>query len=217
MIAIWIIMHIYIHEENRPMIQSKRYIIISIFALFLIGGCSRQPLQEINAARSAVDAVISEGAEKYLPEDAKKINDALNKALDEVKAQDAKIFRNYDKAKEMLAAVKTGAGAIAAKLTVKKEEVKKDAIAAIEDAKTVLDTARELLEKNSGRKGSKAANESILAEVKNLESSFKELQLLVDREDYLMAMSQAGEIRNKASELSTFIQQSYTKTEKKKK
>jgi ABC-type transporter Mla subunit MlaD len=197
--------------------QNMRYIIISIFAIFLITGCSKQPLQEINAARSAVDSVISEGAEKYLPEDAKKINDAFNKAMDEVKAQDAKIFKNFDKAKEMLAAVKTEAGVIAANLTVKKEEAKKDAIAAIEDAKTLLDTTKELLEKNSGRKGSKAANESILAEVKNLESSFKELQLLVEREDYLMAISQAGEIRNKASELSTFIQQSYTKTEKKKK
>ena len=194
-----------------------RYIIISIFAVFLITGCSRQPLEEINAARTAVDSVFSEGAENYLPEDAKKINDALNKAMDEVKAQDAKIFKNFDKAKEMLAAVKTEAGVIAAQLTVKKEEVKKDAISAIEDAKTVLDTTKELIEKNSGRKGSKAANESILAEVKNLESSFKELRALVDKEDYLMAISQAGEIRNKASELSTFIQQSYTKTEKKNK
>ena len=197
--------------------RSMRYIIISIFAVFLITGCSRQPLEEINAARTAVDSVFSEGAENYLPEDAKKINDALNKAMDEVKAQDAKIFKNFDKAKEMLAAVKTEAGVIAAQLTVKKEEVKKDAISAIEDAKTVLDTTKELIEKNSGRKGSKAANESILAEVKNLESSFKELRALVDKEDYLMAISQAGEIRNKASELSTFIQQSYTKTEKKNK
>jgi hypothetical protein len=70
--ATQIIMHIYIHEENHPMKRSMQYIIISIFAIFLITGCSRQPLQEINAARSAVDSVISEGAEKYLPEDAKK-------------------------------------------------------------------------------------------------------------------------------------------------
>ena len=82
--------------------HSIRYIVISLIAVFFIAGCSKQPLQEINAAKAAVDSIISDGAEKYLPDDAKKINDDLNKAMDEVKAQDAKIFKNYEKAKKML-------------------------------------------------------------------------------------------------------------------
>jgi hypothetical protein len=49
---------------------------ISLIALFFIAGCSKQPLQEINGAKAAVDFVISEGAEKYLPADAKKLNDS---------------------------------------------------------------------------------------------------------------------------------------------
>jgi len=190
---------------------------MSLFTVLLVAGCSRQPLEEINAARSAVDSIISEGAEKYLPEDAKKINDALDKAMDEVKTQDAKIFKNFDKAKGMLSAVKSEAVAIDAKLTIKKEEVKKDAIGAIEEAKNAMDAMKAHLEKASSRKGSKAAIETIVAEVKNLENAFKELQALIDREDYLSAIFQAGEIRNKSSELSIFIQQAHTKTEKKKK
>jgi len=190
---------------------------ISVIAAFFITGCSKQPLQEMNAARSAVDSVISEGAEKYLPDEAKKINDALNKAMDEVKAQDAKIFKNFAKAKEMLAAVKAEAEAINSKLAAQKEEVRKDAVSAIEDAKTALDATKELFEKASSRKGSKAPDATIETELKNLESSFKELQVLVDREDYLNAISRSGEIKNKSLELSTLLKQTSAKTEKKKK
>ncbi|PKL52305.1 MAG: hypothetical protein CVV37_01930 [Nitrospira bacterium HGW-Nitrospira-1] len=196
--------------------QSIRYIMISLIAVFFITGCSKQPLQEINAAKAAVDSLISEGAEKYLPEDAKKINDDLNKAMHEVKAQDAKIFRNYGKAKEMLANVKAEAEAIKATLPAKQEETKKNAIAAMEEAKAAMDAARAVFEKASRGKGSKAADETISAEMKTLEDSLKELQIQVDRGDYLTITSKAGEIRNKASELSTLLKQTPAKAEKKK-
>ena len=197
--------------------HSMRCIMISLIALFFIAGCSKQPLQEINAAKAAVDFVISEGAEKYLPDDAKKLNDDLNKAMDEVKAEDAKIIKNYSKAKEMLVNVKAEAEAINSKLPAKKEEAKKDAVAAIEAAKTAMDEAKALLAKGSTGKSPIAANETISTEVKDLDDSFKELQIQVEREDYLTIASKAGEIRNKASELSILLKQPPAKTEKKKK
>jgi len=195
--------------------QSVQYIFISLLVIAFITGCSKQPLQEINTARAAVDAIMSEGAEKYLPDDAKKINDDLNKAMDEVKAQDAKTFKNYENAKKMLAVVKTEADAINAKLPAKKEEAKKDAIAAMEDAKIAMDAAKTLFEKAST--GKKAPDETISADMKNLEDSFKELQGQVEREDYLTTASKAAEIKSKASELSTLLQQPAAKLEKKNK
>ena len=209
-------MHIYI-EENYLMKQNIRYIVISLIAIVFITGCSKQPLQEINTAKAAVDSIISEGAEKYLPDDAKKINDDLNKAMDEVKAQDAKTFKNFDNAKKMLAAVKTEAEAVNAKLPAKKEEARKDAITAMGDARSAMDAAKTLIEKASKGKTPIAANETVSADIKNLEDSFRELQAQADREDYLTIASKAAEIRSKASELSTLIQQPAVKTEKKKK
>jgi len=197
--------------------QNMRYIMISLITVFFITGCSKQPLQEINAARSAVDSVISEGAEKYLPDDAKKINDAFNKAMDEVKAQDAKIFKNFAKAKEMLAAVKTEAAAVNSKLPATKEGAKKVAISEMENAKTAIEATRALFEKTSREKNPKASVETFRAEVKNLEDSFKELQAQVEREDYLTIASKAAEIRDKASKLSALIKQTAVKTGKKKK
>ena len=196
--------------------HSMRHVMIGLIALFFITGCSKQPLQEINAAKTAVDSIISEGAEKYLSDDAKKLNDNLNKAMDEVTAQDAKIFKNYSKAKEMLINVKAEAEAINSKLPAKKEEAKKDAVSAIEAAKAAMDEIKALLEK-SPKGNPSAAQESISADIKNLEDSFRELQVQIDREDYLTIASKAGEIRDKASELSTLLKQQPAKAEKKKK
>ena len=47
--------------------QSIRYIVISLIAVFFMTGCSKQPLQEINAAKAAVDSITSDGAEKIFP------------------------------------------------------------------------------------------------------------------------------------------------------
>lgn len=193
--------------------HGMRYIMLGLIALFFITGCSKQPLQEINAAKAAVDSIISDGAEKYLPDDAKKLNDDLNKAMDEVKVQNEKIFKNYSRAKEMLVNVKAEAEAINSKLPAKKEEAKKDALAAIEAAKAAIDNAKILVAQAA--RGS--ANETISTDIKDLDDSFKELQTQVDREDYLTIASRAGEIRHKASELSTLLKQTPAKTEKKKK
>ncbi len=46
-----------------------------------------------------MNAVISKGVEKYSQEDEKKLKDALAAAMEEVKLQDGKTFKNYDKTK----------------------------------------------------------------------------------------------------------------------
>ena len=185
--------------------QQIRYIVVSLLAIVFITGCSKQPLQEINDAKAAVDSIVSEGAEKYLPDDAKKINDNLNKAMDEVKAQDAKTLKNYDNAKKMLAAVKAEAQAINAKLPLKKEEARKNAIAVMADAKIALDAAKALAEKASRGKDAKTTGETIGADIQNLEDSFMELQAQVDREDYLTIAFRASEIKSKASDLTDLM------------
>jgi hypothetical protein len=192
-----------------------RYIVISLIAIVFITGCSKQPLQEINTAKAAVDSIISEGAEKYLPDDAKKINDDLNRAMEEVKAQNAQTFKNYENAKKMLATVKVEADAVNAKLPAKKEEARKEAVAAMEDARIAMDAAKTRIDKASNGKAPKTANETASTDIRNLEDSLKELQAQVDREDYLTIASKAAEIKSKASELSNLIEQPAAKAEKK--
>jgi enoyl-[acyl-carrier protein] reductase I len=43
---------------------------------FVITGCGKQPIEEMNAAKASIDSVVAEGAQKFAAEDAKKLNDS---------------------------------------------------------------------------------------------------------------------------------------------
>jgi hypothetical protein len=173
--------------------------------ILLFAGCSKQPAEDITAAKSSVDGVIAEGADKYAPEDAKRINDELATAMDEVKTQDGKIMKNYSKAKEMLVKVKADAEALKAGLAVKKEETKNNALAAQEAAKTTIKEAKTLLAKAPKGKGSKADIEAMKADLKGLEDSLADVQSAMDTEDYASAAEKATSIKEKAAEVSSQV------------
>jgi hypothetical protein len=192
----------------------KRSIILFlavVMAGMLLIGCGKQPTEKMNTAKSAVDAVIADGAEKYAPEDAKKLNDELTAALDEIKVQDGKMMKNYAKAEEMLAKVQADADALKTSLPMKKEEAKNNALAAQEAAKTALEDAKKLLSKAPKGKGSRADIEAMKADVKGLEDSLAEVQAAVDTEDYAAATEKAKSIQEKAAEVSSQITQAMEK------
>jgi len=127
-----------------------------MITVFVFVGCAKQPTEEINGAKAAIDAAIADGAQKFAAEDAKKLTDAMQAVQDELKVQEGKTFKNYDKTKELVAKVKSDADALKAALPAKKEEAKKNAIAAEEAAKAAVAEAKALLAKAPKGKGSTA-------------------------------------------------------------
>lgn len=193
-----------------------RYLVLGLVSMFLFVGCSKQPTDEINSSKSAVDTVVVEGA-KYAPEDTKKLNDDLSAAMNEIKTQDSKLFKNYSKAKEMLAKAKSDAEALKAGLTEKKEQAKQNALALQNTAKTSLDEAKTLLSKAPRGKGTKADIEAMKADIKGLEESLMDVQKLIDTEDYALASDKANAIKDKAVSVSDQIKQALEKVGAKKK
>lgn len=193
--------------------MKKSIVIFMVFVMagFLLAGCGKQPTEDMNAAKSAVDAVIAEGAEKYAPEDAKMLNEQMTAALEEISIQDSKVMKNYSKAQEMLVKVKADAEALKASLPMKKEEAKNSAIAAQEAAKTAIDEAKKLLAKAPKGKGSRADIEAMKADVKGLEDVIAEVQSAIDVEDYSVATEKAKSIQEKAAEVSSQITQAMEK------
>lgn len=79
---------------------------LALGAAFAISACGSPPGAEIDAAKTSVAKAESSGAGRYAPDSLKAAEDA-RAALDaELKAQDAKTFKSYDKAKELAAAAK---------------------------------------------------------------------------------------------------------------
>jgi len=177
------------------------YFLFGFLVLFALTACSKQPVQEINAAKSAVDSAMAEGAEKYSPAEAKKVNDALTEAMTEIKTQDDKFFKDYKKAGEMLAKVKADADNLKAGLAAKKEEARKQAMAAEESANASVSEAKASLAQ--AMKSSKATVdiEALSNSIKGLDDAIAEIRKLIATEDYTTAIEKAGGVKGKAADM----------------
>jgi len=191
--------------------RTLKYLALALFLLTLLFACGKKPTSEIETTQNAVNAVISEGLGKYAPEDEKKLKDALSAAMDEIKIQDSKTFKNYDKAKQLLAEVKKSAEEMRASLPAKKEEAKQNALSALESAKSAVNEAKSLLAKAPKGKGTAADIEALKSDVKGLEESLAEVQGLIEKEEFGEAVTKANAVKDKASGVTTQITQALEK------
>jgi protein TonB len=83
-----------------------RFGAIALALAITVMGCGTPPTADIDAAKAAVDKAVADSAGQYAAEAIKAAQDA-QAALDaELKVQEAKWFKSYDKAKELAAAAK---------------------------------------------------------------------------------------------------------------
>jgi len=192
-----------------------RVITLMVLVAFFFTACAKQPTQEMDNAKAAVESVKTAGAEIYAKDEFKKLNDDLTAALDEVTAQSKKLFKKYGKAKELLARVKSDADALLPVVAQKKEEAKKAALAAQSEATAAVAEAKELLKKAPRGKGTKADIEAFTADLKALDDSLPEVQKAIDTENYLGAADKAKAIKEKATGISDQIKKAIEKVKPK--
>ena len=97
-----------------------------------VAGCAAPPSTEVDAAKASVNSAATGGADKYAPDSLKAAQEAQTALDAELKAQDAKWVKSYDKTKELAAAAKVAGDKAAADAAAGKE--KADVIAAKEKA-----------------------------------------------------------------------------------
>jgi hypothetical protein len=176
-----------------------------VLVAFALTGCGSQPAQEIQSTKAAVDAVVADGGEKFAPAETKGVADALNTAMEEVKTQDGKFFKNYDKAKEMLAKAKGDAETLKTGLAAKKEQAKTEAAANLSAAGDAVKAAEAALSKAPKGKGAAADIEAMKGDLQGLEAALAEVQPLIDGQDYAAARDKAAGIKSKADEVSAAV------------
>ncbi|HRD02420.1 MAG TPA: hypothetical protein PLP57_07240 [Candidatus Saccharicenans sp.] len=176
--------------------------VLGLLVVFLFTSCAKQPTQQIDEAKAAIDAVVKAGGDIYAKDELKRLNDDYNAAMDEVNAQSKKLFKKFGKAKEMLAKIKTDADGVAQLIPARKEEAKNNAINALNEAKAAFDAAKALLDKAPKGKGTKADIEAMKSDLAGLEAQLAEVQASIDQEDYLGAYDKAASIKEKANAIS---------------
>jgi len=90
--------------------------------IFALAGCGAPPTAEADAARQAMASASSAGADKYAAASLKEAQTA-QAALDaELKAQEGKFIKSYDRARELAVAAKTAADKAATDATSERAE-----------------------------------------------------------------------------------------------
>jgi len=184
---------------------------LALVIVLAFASCAKQPTQQMDQAKAAIEAVKAAKGEIYAKDELSKLNSDLQAALDEVTVQSKKFFKKYGHAKEMLAKVITDADAVKAQIPARIEEAKKAAEAAQNEAKAAYDEAKALLEKAPKGKGTKADIEAMKADLGGLETQLTEVQNSITSEDYFGAKAKADAVKEKAAGITEQVKKAIEK------
>lgn len=176
-------------------------------ALLLAVGCGQAPDAKLGEAEKAVQDAKLAGAQAYLAEDFAKLEGTLTAAKKEMEEQNAKfaLFRDYGKTEQLLESVKAEAPKLIEATAKKKAEAKDAALKAFDEAKAAVEKAQALVAKAPVGKD-RAAVEAIRNEAKALSASLNDVQMAMDKEDYLAAQAKAKAVQDKSAALSEEVQ-----------
>lgn len=99
----------------------RAFLVVLPMLIFPLAGCSAPPTAEADAARQSMASASSAGADKYAAASLQEAQ-AAQAALDaELKAQEGKFLKSYDRARELAVAAKTAADKAATDATSARE------------------------------------------------------------------------------------------------
>ena len=190
-----------------------RHVLVSTVGMcVLLSGCAQPPADQINAAEQAVKDAQQSGAATYVANDYAKVEGLLTAMKTEVAEQDGKfaLLRDYGKAEQLAAATKTEAEAVKVAAVKKMEEAKFAATQAHQAAQASVASAMDLVAKAPAGKD-RAALESIKTDAVALKASLNDVQMMLDKNDYLGAQTKAKAIQEKADAVSHEIETALAK------
>jgi TonB family protein len=115
--------------------SSAGFLAIALGLTITLTGCGAPPNADVDAAKAAVEKASTEGADRYAPESLKAAQDARTALDAELKAQEGKWLKSYDKTKELAVTAKTAGDKAAADALAGKK------LADAADAKAKADAA----------------------------------------------------------------------------
>jgi len=188
-------------------------IFLMLVLTVFLAGCAKPPQEALTAAQGAQQAAKDAQAGTYAKTELQAVDDLINQANTEIETQNAKfaLFRNYDKAKELLTQA-SAAGDKAKQAAIDgKAAAKKDAEASLADAKAAVAAAKEILGKAPKGKDTKAEIEAMTADVAGMETAVTEIEGQVSKEEYLDAAAKSKSVKDKASQVQSQVQQAIDK------
>lgn len=184
-------------------------------AIFLLSGCQKAPQAEIDSAKASVEAAQAAEANKYLAADYQAIQDSLNTALALIEEQNSKssLSRKYDEPKRLLVVVNEMANNAVSKTQLRKEELKAQNDALINEVNTMLEENKALVLKAPKGKEGKAALDLIQQDIVAIEASIAEAATLITSGDILSANDKLTVAKEKAVAINTELNDAIAKAQ----
>lgn len=186
--------------------------------LLMATGCQKVPQAQLNLAKAALDSAKTVQADRYLPAEFNSIQDTFNLAVTTIETMKSQSFwkRNYKDAAAQLGSVKTNADLVITNTAAKKEEVKKQAEAAIVEVNALVAEDKDLIKKAPKGKEGKAALEAIQQDLTAIESTVAEATGILAQGDYLTAKDKLTAAKDKALSIKAELQAAIDKYKKRK-
>lgn len=193
--------------------MSIRHVLVSaVSAWALTAGCAQPPADQITAAEQAVKDAQQSGAAAYVANDYAKIEGLMAAMKQEVADQDGKfaLLRDYGKAEQLAATAKAEAERVKIDAAKKMEEAKFAATQAQQDAQATVKSTLELVATAPAGKD-RAALEAIKTDAEALRASLNDVQMMLDKADYLGAQTKAKAIKEQGEAVSHEIETALAK------
>jgi hypothetical protein len=184
---------------------------LAAVVMILAVGCAKPPEEDISAAQAEMDKARQAQAETWAANEYRGANEAMTAAQAEISAQNEKWFKNYDKAKELLATAKADAAKASEAAVANKAQAKTDAEAAMTAADTALATAEAGLKVAPVTKDSKADLELFKNDLATLRSTLDAARASFASEDYKKALESANSVKDQATSIATQLEEAKAK------
>jgi len=191
--------------------MKRSWLGLAVLAMVLtMIACAKPPQADIDAAKAAMDDA-QPMAEKWASTEWQAAQSNMSAAQAEIDAQNQKWFKNYDKAKELLAQTKSSAEAAKAAATTNMETAKNEANTAIADATSALEAAKTALAGAPKGKDTKADLALFQQDLDGLGTTLTEAQTALQAQDYNTAKDKANSVKEKAASISDQVAQAAAK------
>jgi len=183
----------------------------AIAMVVVLVSCGKVPQAQIDATNAAIEAAKAAEANVYLPAEFAAVQDSMNAVLADIELQKGKLFKKFGTAKTKLDEVLALANQTAAGVAAKKEEVKKEAGALLNDIKAVIEQNTKLIPKLPRGKEGAAVIAQINADLDNVKSAVTDAQGAFDKGAFMDALNKIKAAKAKADGLNAEIKEALTK------
>lgn len=183
----------------------------TVMMVAFLSGCGKAPQAQIDGVNAAIEAARNAEAPVYLPAEFSALQDSMNVVMTGIEAQKSKLFKKFGDSKVKLDATLALANRVAADAAVRKEEVKAEVGALMNDIKTVIEENKTLVTKAPRGKEGAAVLEQIKAEMTTIEGSVVEAQGLFDKGSFMDALNKIKAAQESATAINTELKEAIAK------